>query len=718
MWRKCSQLMAETIARERQQLALWIPVGMGAGIAFYFELQREPAPFWGLIGFAMGIVLLVVRLPQWARLIASALVASFVGFASAQFSTWVNPTKPIMKPTSFLDLTGTLENVSETQYGLRLVVSEIRSAGEVSLKIPPKIRLSARLGSEASPNPPSPGNRIRLTAALRPPPPPHFPGSYDFQRRAFFHGIGAYGFVIGEIDVLNGPEPSFKAYITHTVHKLRADIAARARNAGPGPPGAVAAAMLTGHRGTIPETTLKHMRDAGIAHLLAISGLHIGLAAGTVFIFLRLLIAAVPGVGLRLNAKKIASVGAISVAGGYAVLAGLTVPTERAFLMSSLMLIGVLIDRRAVSMRSVAWAAGLILLIHPDSLLEPGFQMSFAAVICLVSAYEQFSSQGNARGNVLKQTYRYAAGVMLTSIVAGIATAPFAIFHFQHVAVFGLIANVIAVPLAAFWVMPAGLLALALYPIGLEYWPLVIMSEGIRVILLVAETVAALPGAASDIIPPPTNALLCIVLGGLWLCLWRSRLRILGIIPISLGVLMAISPNDSPNVIVDGRGRIVAVVGPAREFYVSTQLRAKYSLNTWIRRHGGGEVAPWNQEGQLSSETLRCDVNGCRLNVSGKTISISLNEAGLMEDCLTSDVIVALVPIRTSCHLPEKTIDWFDLWRYGTHAVYIEGKNITVQTVNQMRGKRPWVVQPPPAKGFRPTPISSSDTTPSRHPGP
>lgn len=677
---------------------------MGIGIAVYYALLIEPWPFLGLLGAGTGTLTICFCRTQTMKLFMSMLVTACVGFASAQFWTWVTPVTLLPKPTSFMDIEGTITSISERNTGFRIILDDVVSVSHKKIQVPRRVRLSVKRKPTETNFLPSPGKRIRVTAALRPPPAPHLPGSYDFQRRAFFKGIGAYGFVIGQVNVIGTANPDFQSAVSQIIHQRRADIAARARDAGPGPPGAVAAAMLTGHRGTIPQETLDNMRDAGIAHLLAISGLHIGLAAGTVFVFIRLAISILPGIALRVNAKKIASICAISVALGYAVLAGLTVPTERAFLMSSLMLIGILIDRRAVSMRSVAWAAGLILLIHPESLLEPGYQMSFAAVVCLVSGYEWISKRKPSRRGWVTQVWQYAAGVMFTSIIAGVATAPYAIYHFQHVAVFGLIANMNAVPLAAFWVIPSGLIALVLYPLGLDFWPMSLMTQGIHIILNVAEVVSMLPGAATDIAPPSPWSLAGISLGGLWLCIWQSRIRAFGVVPIVIGVLFASYGNNPPDIIVDGRGRVVAVYDRLEQFHVSSKVKAKYAVDVW-KRHSGNQntVRLWDMSGQHTGHFSRCDVAACQFNIHGKTISVSLDESSLLEDCTKNDIIVALVPIRVPCTKPIAKVDWFDLWRYGTHAIYIRPEKIEIRTVNQARGNRPWVVQPPPKQAhFKP----------------
>ena len=701
--------IGQILVKERQQFPLWLPVFLAIGISLYFALSFEPRPYLG--GLTGGLFLLagcLVRAPNLRFIFLSLLTVS-AGFAVAQFATSNASVDLLQKRTSFVQLEGTINSVFETQHGARLILHDVKPARDHAQLIPSRIRLSVRGISSNDRNALVPGRRISVTAMLRPPPAPHLPGSYDFQRRAYFADIGAYGFAIGDIETRGIAERGIDDRFTQFVHALRADIAARARMIAPGPSGAVAAALLTGHRGTIPKDTLSHMRDAGIAHLLAISGLHIGLAAGTMFAFVRIIILLMPRLGQRLNAKKIASLAAILVAFCYALLAGLTVPTERAFLMTGLMLVGVLIDRRGITLRSVAWAAGIILVFDPSSLIEPGFQMSFSAVICLVSGYEWLSKRREPGRGWLARVWRYIAGVMMTSIIAGAATAPFAIFHFQHVAAFGLIANMIAVPLAAFWVIPAGLMALVLYTVGWDYGPMLAMSQGIALILDVAAWVADIPGAALDVPSMPLWAMVSIALGGLWLCLWRTRMRMFGVLPILMGLTLGSASNHRPDMIIDGRGRVVAIQTQDGTMSISTHRRARFTVDAW-RRHSGLNSEPdsWDFSGKAIHTGLRCDIHGCRYKTRDQTITVSFDESTLIEDCNKSDIIVALVPIRVSCAGVSKKVDWFDLWRHGTHAIYIQPEKTIIRTVNQVRGDRPWVVKPPPIPWPQKQPVSNS----------
>jgi len=304
---------------------------------------------------------------------------------------------------------------------------------------------------------------------------------------------------------------------------------------------------MTGERSAIPVPVMQAIRDSGLAHLLAISGLHIGLVAGILFISVRALLALVGPWALRYPIKKWAAASAIAGALAYALIAGSTVPTQRAFLMVGLVLLAVMLDRRGLSIRLVAWAALAILILQPESLLGPSFQMSFAAVTALIASYEVISEHrryydygASSVPPWLRKAGIYLAGVALTTLIAGLATAPFAVFHFNRFADYGLAANLLAVPVTAMWVMPWAVMTFLLMPFGMEGLGLTPMGWGVDVIIKVAETVAGWDGAVTLVPAMPVAALVAMVLGGLWLALWRRRWRALGLGGLYAGVWLAV----------------------------------------------------------------------------------------------------------------------------------------------------------------------------------
>ncbi|MDD9878294.1 MAG: ComEC/Rec2 family competence protein, partial [Magnetovibrio sp.] len=467
----------------------------------------------------------------------------------------------------------------------------------------------------------------------------------------------------------------------------------------PPPQDGVAAALMTGERSAVPASILDSMRDSGLAHLLAISGLHIGLVAGILFAAVRAGLVMVPGVALRYPVKKCAAVAAIAGAFIYALIAGATLPTQRAFLMIALALLGVILDRRGLSLRSVAWAALVILALQPESLLGASFQMSFAAVVALVAAYEYLTQRRRRLGREAgprrwHQTLgRYLIGIAITSLVAGAATAPFAVYHFNRFADYGLVANMLAVPLTGFWVMPWAIIGFVLMPFGAEAVGLVPMGWGIAAVVAVAETVAGWPGAVTLLPAMPIWGLAAIALGGLWLCIWRYRWRVWGAAGVAAG-LATIFTMQPPDILVDGGGRVLAVRGADGGLIASTVRRARFQQEIWARL-GGDEDQPrlLPTAGRAGEGAISCDAEGCLYRRNGRIAALIRQESAATEDCWTADVVIALVPLRRRCPAAH-VIDRFDLWRSGSHAVWMTGVKVRVETVDGYRGRRPWVVGP------------------------
>jgi competence protein ComEC len=446
---------------------------------------------------------------------------------------------------------------------------------------------------------PRPGARIRVYARLLPPGGPVEPGAFDFRRKAFFEGLGGVGYARGPVlDLGTAASAGARDAARLWLAGARMRLADGIRAALPGREGAFAAAIVTGDRSAIGEAEAEALRAANLSHLLAISGLHMGILTGLVFLALRLLFAAIPGLVLRYPVKKVAAAGALVAGAAYLAVAGATVATQRAFLMAAVVFVAVMLDRPAITLRALALAAVLVLLVHPVSLFDVGFQMSFAATTALVAGFEAFGRRGGraagrrpqgTAARIGRRIALYAGGVLVTSLVAGLATAPFAAFHFNRLAPYGLPANLAAVPVMGLWIAPAAILSALAAPFGLAEWPLALMGAGIGWVLAVAETVAGWPGAWRPVAAAPGAALLAIALGGLWLALWRSRVRLAGLAGLALGLGLWIGGTERPAVLLAPGARLVGVMGP--EGRVVDHPRAQsYAAGTWLRRDG--EPAP------------------------------------------------------------------------------------------------------------------------------
>lgn len=683
--------ISEAFTAQRERWPLWLPVLLGGGIGIYFALPFEPA--LGL-GWAACAILAVgawgLRDKVTPSQVLVALSVMMFGLALAGLRTWWIAAPVIQAETGPVTVSGQVERYEVLDKGYRVTVTNLQISRLGPDLVPSKVRIKLNGQQPAI----IPGQWIEVRADLRPPPPPAMPGAFDFQRQSYFRGLGGVGFAYGKAQVIGDAPIQGYESLGFAFERMRKSIAERVRSLAPGQSGAMAAALMTGERGAIPSNVLEDMRNSGLAHLLAISGLHVGLIAGIVFFTFRAVLALAGPVALRYPIKKWAAVAAIISAFLYAMLAGATVPTQRAFFMIFLVLMAVLFDRKAISMRLVAWAATVILVISPESLLGASFQMSFAAVVALVAVYESLQRRGVLVGRAETfsgQILRYVGGVALTTVVAGFATGVFAAYHFNRVADFGLVANLIAVPVMALWIMPWAVVSYALMPMGLEAYALAPMVWGVDIVIATAQTVGNWNGAVTLVPAFPVWGLIAITLGGLWLAIWRDRLRLMGI-PIALVGTFSFFIYNPPDILVHGNGKLIAVRTADGGYAFSTLTSSKFERDIWARRAGlRSSQSHWRQVGQ----DLRCDALGCIYLKNDKMVAIAQTPEALMEDCWRSDVMISIVPSQTACvprHLfvgPKQLVD------HGTHAMWLNDsrERIRIETVASHRGSRPWVVK-------------------------
>lgn len=664
------------------QIFLWTPVAIACGIGLYFLAPYEPQGPATIAALAIAAAIAAVarhhRITRQAGFLCLALVT---GFGAADLRVAAVGAPVIAKRTGPVLLDGTVVAIEDRGTGGRITLASLTADKIAADSIPERVRITLRTGPL-----PLPGVRIRARAILMPPPSPAAPGAFDFARQAWFQRLGAVGFALGPVQEIGGDRAGFAVRIA----ALRTAMAGQIRRALPEPRGGIAAALMTGDRAAIEAADMTALRDSGLAHLLAISGLHVGLVAGLVFFAVRFVLAAIPPVALRWPIKKWSAAAALLAAFGYLWLTGATVPTQRAFVMTAIVLGAVMVDRRAVSMRLVAIAATIVLLVRPESLLGASFQMSFAAVIALIAAYESAApvfARWRRRAGWLDRGLLYLAGVSFTTVIAGFATMPFAAFHFNQIALYSLAANAVAVPVTALWVMPAALVAYCLMPLGLEELALVPMGWGIDLVRWIAHAVAGWPGATAPIPSGPVWGLLLMVFGGLWLCLRPGRQRFLGVAVIAAGAMAPALPTP-PLVVADAQGRYVAV-RLGKEYAVMPTARS-FTAKTWLRRAGRRTALRWPKPGETSADgRLQCMENGCLFDTGAGVVFISDDAAAIAAHCNSAAVVVSREPVRGQC--AATVIDRFDVWRHGAHALWIVDGRPVVRTAHAVRGSRPWV---------------------------
>ena len=550
------------------------PVCFAMGIGAWFGLPADP-PGWA--GWAAGLVGLAClwappRLPQGGRLTALALLFVAAGFAVAVLRA-ERVAAPVLDFRYYGPVEGRVVALDRSvSDAVRVTLDRIVLSDVAPGKVPKRVRVA--LHGIAGERVPMPGTRAILTAHLSPPGGPVAPDGFHFARIAWFDRLGAVGYTRSPVLRL---APAEGARLARARQVMSAAILARV----PGSEGTMAAALATGDRSALPRADVEALRAANLSHLLAISGLHLGLMSGFVFAVIRLGLAAWPRVALRLPAKKIAALAAIAAAAVYLALSGGNVATQRAFVMVACALGAVLADRRALSFRALALAALIILAVAPESLGEAGFQMSFAATTALVAV---FAGGAARRIAGLPAPVAWVAALVLSSAVAGLATAPVAAAQFNRIAEYGLLANLLAVPVMGTLVIPGAVVAAVLAPLGLPGPGLWMMETGCAWVLTVAHTVAGMEGAVIGVPSPPGWMLPVLALSGLWAVLAPGWARALAILPAAAALaLWALA--DRPAVLIAADAGLVGVMGPEGRA-LSKPRGAGFVALSWLEDDG------------------------------------------------------------------------------------------------------------------------------------
>lgn len=687
------------LGAEWDRLALWLPVAMAAGIVLYFSLPAEPSPWWLLGVPALGALAAVLRgrwvLASWGAALAAAFLLGFG--APAWHAARAAPMPEL--PRGAVVLTGVVADVAALPEGVRLTLDGVRLAPDAE---PLARTLRVRL-QRGDPLRPEPGSVVRVRALVRPPGGPVVPGGWDFQRMAFFSGLGGSGFAIGRAEVLEDTGGRALA-------RLRSGVEERVQAAIAGPAGAVAAALLTGRQSAIPPEDLRAMRDSGLAHLLSVSGLHVGIVMGVGFAVASALLRLFPPLLLRMDARKAAAAAALAMGGFYLLLTGAPVPLQRAFAMAALVMLGLFLDRTALSLRTVAAAAALVMLLAPDQLLGPSFQMSFAAVLALVAGWEALRRPLDRLRHApawWRVPTLWLFGLLLTSALAAAATAPFGLHHFGRLQWYGLAANVVAVPLTGMLVMPAGMAAVALMPFGLEGLALWAMGAGVEGILAAAREVAAWPGATDTAPLLPAAGAAAVGFGLCWLCLWRARWRLLGVPIMAAGLASgALAPRADVLVSADSRWVLLRVGEVA--FAERGRGAAAFTRDAMLRAWGLTEVVVLPRTGEAAGGAIRCSPAECRMAVPGGEVLLprprDANDRPVLDAARCAGVVavVSAAPLRGRC-AGATVVDRFSTWRDGALALWVGDGAARVVTDRDARGDRPWVPPRPVPRWARAT---------------
>ncbi|MCG2663236.1 ComEC/Rec2 family competence protein [Brevundimonas sp.] len=691
--------LEDEAAVQRLRWRLWAPVAFGGGGAIYFALRSEPALWPLLLGaIVSGAGWMAARRRGWARRLTWPLMMLAClsgGLAAAKIRTEMvaAPIAPALGEATVIEA-WVVDVDSPGQRGARIVVAPVWIRGLAPDQTPVRLRATVRG------DPPRPGEAVRLFAILNPPPAPASPGAYDFGRNAFFQGMGGIAFALGETRRLDLPSAPWRLRLEMAVNSARYALAERIVARLGERTGGIAAAMTTSHETWISQEDMDVMRDSGLAHILSVSGLHMAIVGGFVFFAARLGVAAWPWLALRVPGKKVAALAGLTAVGAYLVVSGAPPPAERAAITASIAFLAILLDRQAVTMHGLAVAAFVVLAIQPEAIVTPGFQMSFAAtaaLVALVEVWPQRMREISAPWPIVaaQRFGGWLTAAVAASVVAGLATGPFAMQHFNRTAMYGLLANLGTAPVADFVLMPALALGAALEPLGLGGPFLAVGGWGVDLMLAIGAWTAGLPGAVQTVASAPDYVLPMAFLGVLFVCLWQGRLRWLGL-PLAAAVL--VWPRaPTPDLWIGDGGTNAAFHRQVEAVVIRPGVRA-FAVDLWSRRRGlttaDRPEAGWT-----------CDRSSCRPETPeagpvalwwGRDAPDTDQMTDLCRAASVVSVRAAVVALPASCD-GRLVVDGVDFTRGGAVELWRDGSDRwkAVWTAD-VRGDRPWARQPDP----------------------
>ncbi len=674
------------LAEESDQLPLWIPAGLAVGIIIWEFFGNDA--LWHVFAFA-GLIILAAYIRRermrWAFLLKSAAVCLLIGFLAIMAKSATVAAPPLQK-TQISQIYGRIVKVEQLT-ARQKVRFELETGGHANL--PSKIRVN--LTPEQFKPEFTVGSIINLRARLVPPAGPSLPGAYDFARRAWFLEIGATGTVLGPITLykISNSESA--------LGKTRYWIADKVEKALPGDSGAIALALATGEQGKISDDDAEAMRNSGLAHLLSISGLHVTAVVGAVFVLMSRVLALFPYFALRQPVPIYAACAAAIAAIGYTLLTGAQVPTLRSCVAALMILAALALGRDALSLRLVAFGAAVILLFWPEALAGPSFQLSFAAVATIIVLHDSnwmrsIALRGADRG-IFYRLFLGLFSLLLTGLAIEIVLAPIALFHFHKTGLYGALANIVAIPLTTFIIMPFEALGIFfdLAGLGAPFWW--VAGQGISAILWIAHYVSDLPGAIAMFPSMPSWAFGIIVLGAFWFGAMKTKIRWLGI-PLCILGATGILAAPYPDILVTGDGKHLAITDTEGRFTILRPKAGEYIRDT-LQENAGIDTDPIAIEdwpgANCSPDT--CVVNLRRGERDWNLLAIRTRYAipamELAAACKRVDIVVSDRWLPYSCKPRWIKADRSLLEQTGGLAFYLPAGR--VNTVSQQSRNSPWV---------------------------
>jgi competence protein ComEC len=673
---------------------LWAPVALTFGIWTYFALPQEPA--LSLTGFFM-LLAIVLFWKARARMGLLLLAILLSGFVLAKFRAEMITTPLLKATTAEIIVSGIVLDVERASEKRRTIILQPDAIeGMTTAQLPRRLRLS----NSTSNGEPVTGNRIAFKARLSPISSPTMPGGFDYGRQLYFDGIGGTGRITSKIDIL-GSTTSASLWLSGALNNFRQEIGSRIRQHLKGTIAAFAEALITGERASIPKEVNKSLQISGLYHILSISGLHMSLAAGGMFWIVRAFLALFPAIAQRWPIKKWAAGVALVFGFAYMLLAGSGAATQRSYIMLAVVFLAIIVDRPAISLRNLALAALLILILQPESAIQASFQMSFMAVMGLAAFFEYWNRPKPERDYRIesrkifyaRKIYNIALASILTTLIAGGFSSIPAAYHFGRLAPYGVLANGLAIPVISLAVMPFALLSVVLMPLGLEAWPLAVLGKGLEMVLYISDHVAALPGAQRVIPQLPLASAIILAVGASILCLSKRQAKYGGGVLLLSGFIMA-QFSAFPDILIERMAANAAFRNSSGELVFANPHKGRFAAEKWLQANG--------EETEFKEAVTRagwvCEGRSCRAEIKGKLVGYFMEGEGASPSCAGLDIVIAAYPLRGVCKSVTTRIDRFDVWRMGSHAIVINGNFLHVTTARGLSGNRPWVVVPEPRK--------------------
>jgi competence protein ComEC len=694
----------EQVRRQSDRWPLWTPVAFGCGCALYFGLPREPALWW-LATLALALIAgaWVLRRRASAPLAGGVVLLLAFGAAgtlAAKVQT-VDLAGPITPALAGVAVEGwVVDLASRGTTGPRLVIAPTYIRGLPQDLLPKRVRVTVKDDAVVGP-----GTPVRFTALLNPPPPPASPGAFDFARSAYFSGIGGVGVAVKPPQIVDLPPPPWRLALQLRVNEMRWALTRRIIDTMGQPAGGIAAAMITGHDYSIAQADTNEMRNAGISHILSISGVHMAIVGGFIYFSVRLLIAGWPWLALRVNGKKCAAaVGLIAIL-LYLVVSGWPPPAQRSAVTASVAFGAILLDRRAITLRGLSLSALIVLLLQPEAIVEPGFQMSYAATAALVALAEVWPRPRRPINTplalrLIQKAKDWLVAGLAVGLAAGAATAPFAIQHFNRVSLYGLPANLLLEPLSSFIIMPALALGAVLALAGAGGPFLAVAAWGIERMLDLSRLTAEAPGAMQTLSSAPNIALPAAFLGILWLCLWRGPLRLIGL-PLALAVNLWPRPAP-PAIWVAPEGDNAAILAAGRPVVLRPTV-GQFSSQLWMRRYG---FEPLTAPDPRHDVLFDCDRRACTAKPQAP-VRLSLwagrkppKAEAFARLCAASEVLVLRSPLGPGQICPTAVILTADDFASGGAVeMWRAAGGWRYRWAQDERGRRPWTAGPSTEEG-------------------